>query len=282
MEIRTLETTPVDTILNAFNYAFSDYLVPFQLTLQQLEDKMESEGTMLKYSVGMFDGEELVGFILHSQGEWNGKNAVYNGGTGVVPTHRGKGITQQLYQYIIAKLKEEGVHNHLLEYLHGNGFAQRIYEAVGFKPVRDLDCLRGKIEVEQIAIPGLSFKEIDNPDWGFLQTFFTTSPSWQNNIASIIRAGGKRRTIGVYFEENLVGFATFNPGNGRIALIAIAPAHRKKGYGTALLNYLQQQIAVEASIFNIDTSDESLIAFFKKRGLKSVVGQVEMEMTFSV
>lgn len=275
MEIRTLENVTVTELLTTFNEAFSDYLVKFHLTEQQLIDKMQSEGSSLMHSVGMFDQGRLVGFMLHAFAEIDGKKVIYNGGTGVIPPYRGKGITQQLYKYAIQQLAEQGIKNHLLEFIKGNTFAQRVYESVGFKIVRELDCLRGTAEKLSVA-DGVTFSEIDSVNWGQLKAFFSIQPSWQNNVASVIRAIGKRKTIGCYGNNELIGFASFNPENGRIALMAIAPEHRRKGYGSQLLSYIQQQFDGEVSIFNVDKSHTETHEFFTKRGLQSVVEQYEM------
>ncbi|MNY22791.1 hypothetical protein D3C86_1564300 [compost metagenome] len=92
------------------------------------------------------------------------------------------------------------------------------------------------------------------------------------------RAEGKRKTIGAYVDEVLVGFASFNPENGRIALFAIAPVYRKNGYGSVLLSHIQQQFEGEISIFNVDVSDIEIHGFFKKKGLQSIIGQYEMTL----
>ena len=73
MEIRTLENVTVTELLTTFNEAFSDYLVKFELTEQQLNDKMQSEGSSLIHSVGMFDQGRLVGFMLLAFAEIDGK-----------------------------------------------------------------------------------------------------------------------------------------------------------------------------------------------------------------
>ncbi|POY35663.1 hypothetical protein C3K47_14825 [Solitalea longa] len=278
MEFKTLENTDLATILETFNDAFSDYLVKLQLTMQQLVDKMESEGIDLNLSVGAFEEDKMIGFILHSPGVWLNKLTVYNGGTGVIPTHRGKGITQKMYQYIIPILKEKGINQHLLEYVEGNTFAKRIYEQVGFKPNRELDCLKGKAEIKALTNNNLLFKVIAQPDWQCFSSKFSIQPSWQNSIDSIKRAGPKRKTIGLFHADELIGITSFNPDNGRIALFFINEEERNKGYGTLLLAYLQNNFDGELSVFNLDKSDKVVYTFFTKRGLKSVAAQVEMLM----
>lgn len=46
--IRNLENLSSTTLVATFNLSFSDYLVPFSLTKEQLEQKMKSENISLK------------------------------------------------------------------------------------------------------------------------------------------------------------------------------------------------------------------------------------------
>ena len=44
----------------------------------------------LRLSFGVFDGEQLVGFVIHCIGEEAGRTVAYNTGTGVLPGYRGQ------------------------------------------------------------------------------------------------------------------------------------------------------------------------------------------------
>lgn len=51
MEIITLENIRIDYITEILNQSFSDYIVPFQLTSQQLEYKIFTENIRLDLSL---------------------------------------------------------------------------------------------------------------------------------------------------------------------------------------------------------------------------------------
>ena len=63
MQIKTISDISHEDILSVFNTAFSDYLVPLQLTPEQLATKMKADGTELSLSCGVFEHEQLVAFI---------------------------------------------------------------------------------------------------------------------------------------------------------------------------------------------------------------------------
>ncbi|MGB1205298.1 MAG: hypothetical protein ACPG5B_06625 [Chitinophagales bacterium] len=73
MEIKTLAGVHTKAITAVFNLSFSDYFIPFSLTEQQMADKMKADKTDLNLSVGAFENDNLIGFILHGKDRINGK-----------------------------------------------------------------------------------------------------------------------------------------------------------------------------------------------------------------
>ncbi|MFT5823545.1 MAG: putative acetyltransferase [Crocinitomix sp.] len=120
MEFKTLNSIAIKDILTVFNESFSDYFVSFQLTLDQLAAKMLADKVDLDLSVGVFENEKLIAFILHGVNIINGNKALYNGGTGVVPQKRGHGLTKQMYHFILPVLQENGIHDLILEVISNN------------------------------------------------------------------------------------------------------------------------------------------------------------------
>src|SRR5687768_12381337 len=149
MKFKDLQHVSLQIIADTFNLAFSDYVIPMHFTEPQLIEKLTRDGINLEHSVGAFDGEKLVGFILQGVGQWDGTLAAYNGGTGVIPVYRGKKITQQLYSYSIPKLRAAGVNKCLLEVVTHNKVALKTYEKIGFTATRTLLSFKGEL------IPGL-------------------------------------------------------------------------------------------------------------------------------
>jgi len=86
--IQTLENISTETLLDVFNLSFSDYIVPFCLTKEQLEDKIKSDGIDLSLSVGAFENDALIAFIFHGYDVIDYVKYAYNAGTGVIPSKR--------------------------------------------------------------------------------------------------------------------------------------------------------------------------------------------------
>ena len=138
MQFRTLDETPIENVSETFNKAFEDYEFNMQHTTEAFVQKLMRERIDLSKSVGAFDGNVMVGFILFGIGEFNGKLTAWDGGTGVLSDYRGQQLTQKMFAYIKRILKASGVKMLLLEVLQKNIPAYTTYQKIGFNITREL------------------------------------------------------------------------------------------------------------------------------------------------
>ena len=277
MEIKTLENTPVAVIASTFNEAFSDYFIRLQFTEESMAAKMKSEGILLRYSVGAFEGGQLVGFILNGYDMLSGVKTIYNAGTGVIPSYRGKRITTSLYEYAIHMLAREGIYSHLLEVIDNNHPAMHVYEKIGFKKGRKLLAFKNDSPIQAIA--SFQFKQLnDIPPEAIV--FSNMEAAWQNSLASVERAKTGHQLLGAFDNEKLVGFAAYVPTTGRVKQLAVHSDHRRKGIGTALLRFIQQNTgATQLVITNVDENYEPAIMFLQALGFQVFLALYEMKLT---
>lgn len=97
------------------------------------------------------------------------------------------------------------------------------------------------------------------------------TPTWQNSVASIRRANEPYVVVG---DER--GGAVVFPSNGDVPLLAVAPAHRRKGIGRALLAEAHAAAGKRLRIMNIDDRETGIAAFLEKCGAQTMVRQIEM------
>ncbi|HET7898308.1 MAG TPA: GNAT family N-acetyltransferase, partial [Flavisolibacter sp.] len=236
MEIRTLAHTSISDITNTFNEAFSDYIIPLQFTEDGMRTKLKGEGVVPAFSIGAFDGDKLVGLILHGVDEINGIKTVYNAGTGVIPSYRGRGLTTAMYRFAIPLLRNAGIYHHVLEVIESNGTAKKIYDAVGFQTVRTLAAFRSTAPIAEA--PDVSFRELDSlPSEA---AFASMEPAWQNSTASINRDTESHQLIGAFYHNQLVGYAAYSPSAGRVKQCAVLPSFRRQKIATALFCHMLQ------------------------------------------
>ncbi len=90
IEVRSLDGVSFETMTAAFNDAFSDYDIPARYTTEYLTNLVTRRGYRPYLAVGAFDDDRLVGFVFNCL---DGDEA-YNSGTGVVISHRRRGIAR--------------------------------------------------------------------------------------------------------------------------------------------------------------------------------------------
>lgn len=275
MRIRKLTTQDTNDLLNAINGAFADYIVPFQLNAMQLQFKMTSENILPEWSVGIFEADRLIAFIMHGVRISEGKTVVYNAGTGVLPEYRGQGLVGKMYDYLQPYFEENQVHQLVLEVIESNKSAIRAYEKDGFAICRKLLCFSGELQTPPHLSTATSIEPLQEFLWEDFQSFWDILPSWQSAIPSMDVV--KPAALGAFIDVKLVGYLLFNPLNKRIYQVAVAPQHRRKGIGTQLLAEAQKQLSNEkVQINNMDEVAENLELFLEKHGLTNDINQFEM------
>lgn len=276
MKISSLTSTSTDTILHCFNEAFSDYVVPFRLTSEQLEAKMKAERVNLDYSVGTFDGDRLVGFILHGVKDANGVRSIYNGGTGVIPSARRAGLTVQMYDHILPILRPAGIHEMILEVIAGNAPAIKSYERIGYKTVRMLDCYKGDISVSATH-PQVEIRHIHQFS-DSLTAIGKIQPTWQNSAEAIEDATSDVIILGAYLNDGLCGYCACNVKTNRILQIAVSKSDRRQKIGSTLLHHIAAQYSPTVTIINVDARYDSVAEFLAQSGFVRFLQQHEMRM----
>lgn len=278
MHFQSLESVPFATLHATFLEAFADYLLPAQPPPLQLAAKLRADGHRPDLSVGVRAGGpngRLVGFILHGMGCWEGSTTAYNGGTGVIPVYRGRGLVSGMYAWLRDHLRTAGVQQGLLEVLAPNDSARRAYEKVGFQPARNLACFRG-LPIGRPSARGATFAHLPPTRWDELSDWQTTPPSWQNTFDTTRRAAEDREVIGMWHHDELIGYAVRVPGTPGVAQLAIRPDQRRQGWGTVLLHHLAERAQCPLTLLNVDRRDEAALDFLERAGLENFINQVEM------
>ena len=278
LSYRLLTAADFSTLYACFLKAFSDYQVDMQMSEQQFAQRLTRDGVQLEISTGAFDDDRMIGFYINAVDDWQGKRTAYDAGTGIVPDYRGRGVAQELFAFTVAKLKERGVSQYLLEVLRSNERALALYRKLRFVEVRKLAVLRS----EQIDEPidDFELRRVDKPDWKLFQSFWDGYPSWQNSIAAVERIPNDRIIVGAHVYGACVGYGVVFTPAANLMQLAVAPAHRRKGIGSRLLRALSAGETLKVN--NIDEELKGTLTFFEANGFKVVMEQFEMSRSLSL
>ncbi len=277
MKIKTLEDVTTKEIVDVFNHSFSDYFIPFKLTEAQLEQKMLADKTDLSLSVGAFENEKPIAFILHGFDTIDNQNVVYNGGTGVIPEKRGSGLTKQMYHFIIPLLIEKQIDRLLLEVITENIQAIKSYQSAGYKTKRELVCYKGDVKLSHTH-KTIAIKSLHHYNWNLMTSFWDIAPTWQNSNAALDELKHNNISLGAFTGDQLIGYIIFNPSSKRIQQIAVDKGFRRKGIASALILELVETYGKTLSIINVDKTSIGANHFFSKIGLENNINQFEMEL----
>ncbi len=284
--LRNLKNDDIPAMHEAFQLAFTDYQLPFQLNLQEFRKKfIEKLNINMDYSVAAVVDNHIVGFLYTNVGEYEGKLTAYNGGTGVVPNYRGMALVKKMYEFILPRFKSIGIQQCLLEVLTSNKAAIKSYYKVGFKKSRYLKCFNLKEHPKMLAKNKLkcAITLIDPPkfgekDWSNLKAFSSFSTSYLDNINLLLHNLMNERIITAKHQGKVVGYAIFQE-NGRISTIAVDKLFRRCGIGSALIEFMYQHSSKKRlTVVNIAEQAVPLIKFFTKLGFVNQVDQYELKL----
>ncbi|MCW8850121.1 MAG: GNAT family N-acetyltransferase [Melioribacteraceae bacterium] len=284
IEIKQLTDVSIEEIYTAFSNAFSDYVEPFDLTINQLKHMIERRGCNFHLSFGAFNGNDLVGLTLNGTGDWNGRLTAYDTGTGVIKEFRKKGIATKMFNESLPILRQNGIEQYLLEVICSNTSAFDLYKKAGFKVVRNFDYYNaGK---EKLKFKSNSnnadfiIKEIDKPNWELFKSFWDFEPSWQNSIESINRKIEYFIFLGIFERDSLVGYGIIEKSTGDIPQFAMAKKYRRMGLATLLFDSLIRLSETKTiKIINTDADYEPFKKFAENINLQPGIGQYEMLMS---
>ena len=259
MVIRALKAADADAVYEGFLEAFSDYVVPMKPPQERFVEMLRRRGYEPEASVAAFDEERIVAFTLNGvEGD-----AAYDSGTGVVPSHRRRGLAREMMERSARLLRGRGCSTYVLEVIDSNRAAIELYRRLGFVETRGLQCwtLDAPAAAESAATVF--------PDaW---TSWWDITPSWQNSTASLARAADERVVVG-----GDDGVAVVLPLTGEVPQLAVRRDARRRGIGSNLLRQALATAGQPLRILNVDDQAGDVATFLERAGARRTVRQLEM------
>jgi ribosomal protein S18 acetylase RimI-like enzyme len=286
IEIKHLDSCSFQTAVDIWNRGFQGYSVDLTQTLDSLLVRIISHGISPADSLVVFVDKEPVGFLLNGLRSSGDKRFAWNGGTGVVPEMRGKGIGKQLVEAALDLYAKKSVDSAMLEAISTNESAIRLYSSCGYKIVdeltflqRDDDWIAARKSDSYTAVtvaPALI---------GKLSFYYKLSP-WQTQWESVALACGEallvQDTAGVP-----VGYALFKKkftSEGKVESIGlfqceVAP---DRADASEIASFtLQSAFAAELGKFkrityNLRKSNQLVVDLLRDAGFTTFIEQFHM------
>ncbi len=277
MEIRFFGKTPLAQIVECFNEAFADYMVPLKVEEQEIRRRWLSSRVDYGLSYGAFDGEQLVGFMMTGVDRWQGRRTAYNSVTGVIPSHRGQRIVQQLYKKALPNFRENGIQQCLLEVVVGNVKALKAYSNVGFRQRRALNSYILKKDPAFEISADLDFRQVFRANWAAYQQMLEYEPSWENDRAAMAFLGRDIALWEMYEGEQLLGFFIIKPESGHILQFGVKDHANWASAGQQLFRQASR-IHPKLLVTNIDTRAERSLSLLEGVGIEKSYELYELQL----
>lgn len=268
-------------LYEVFMASFADYAVEIRMSLADYERRLDRIGYLPQMSAAAVLDGRLISFITHGLRTWDGKITAYNGGTGTIPSMRGKGLAKGLYRYLLTHERWQGVERCVLEVLSDNFKAIALYEGLGFRTERILDSYLDWGDRARFAekAVGIEVCEIDSVP-PTLAKATGCQPAWQNSLEAITQDAAEQAFVAKKGGEEL-GILRMNRLTGRISWIYVDERFRRNRVATSLICYARKHIKQRLSLINVP-QDDALAKWLKKNGFDMTLQQREMILDLTV
>jgi len=271
MEVKKLDTISIDSIIDCFLISFENYFVKMPTDRDYYVQRWKAAKVDFSLSYGMFDDNQLVGFIIHAVDKRNNVITAFNTGTGVIPAYRGRRIVKAIYEYALGDLQDNGIEKTGLEVITKNEKAIKAYQGVGFKICKQYNCFEGHIKTQETAEFELKKIHLNEVDWSHLphQEYY----SWDFQKETL--TSGQHVFYNIFLNQKPESYFIINPKTHRLAQLDLLTDDK-----TAWARLFKgiQSISENVSIINVDTRLTDKIHHILEMGLEPTVDQYEMEM----
>ncbi|WP_026584490.1 GNAT family N-acetyltransferase [Bacillus sp. J33] len=187
MKIKKLSQCTLEEALAAWNKGFEGYMVPVTMTVQAFVNRMANEDLLPDKSVVGFMQGEPSGIIMTGIREIGGKKIAWNGGTGIAPAYRGKGLSAAMMEEVFDIYKAEKAQAAVLEAIEENERAIKLYKKMGYETADQLLYLNKHITLKEKSSYIKNHFEIKKvyPEQLQSLSFYDIDAAWQCQWQSI-------------------------------------------------------------------------------------------------
>jgi GNAT superfamily N-acetyltransferase len=283
-EIKRMNTCSFQTAHEAWNDGFKGYFVDLTLPLDRFVQRLSYENISLEHSLIAFEHNRPVGFLLNSFRISCEKKIAWNGGTGVAPDMRGRGVGKALVAAAIDVYKSESVDIAFLEAINGNDSAIALYKNNGYQVFDELTNLQSDRSINFTSTPsGYMVEEVHPAVVGVLDFYYERS-AWQTQWQSLATTCGEAVIVRDR-NGSVVAYALFRKKfneQGKLLSIALCQCELAgdRDDGDAIVSVVLDKIfpagEYRRTTYNFRKSNTLIIEKLIDAGFTTYVEQVHM------
>jgi ribosomal protein S18 acetylase RimI-like enzyme len=119
-----------------------------------------------------------------------------------------------------------------------------------------------------------------DPEWEVFKSFTDISPSFLDSF-EVLKRNIQNEKIIVYTDRSEIkGYAIYQPESGRISQLAVHKEYRRKGIGSAIVEYLNSKNIVLTAM-NVNAEAKHIVDFLLKNQFINEIDQYEMQLEIS-
>jgi len=286
LEIKRLTVCSLTDAVTVWNEGFSDYFVDLTLTAESYLARLRNEGLSQAHSLIAFVDGNPAGFLLNGIREAGGMKLAWNGGTGVSPKFRKRGVGKALVQAAIGLYREEGVELATLEAISNNEPAIALYRKFGYEVVDRLIFLRHEGQLDSFTSASQYMITTAKPEQVGELDFYLQSSPWQAQWQNMLLDGGEAAIVADR-EGVDVGYALCRKkidADGNLQSIALHQCEVRPdrtdtpNIARVALDHVFAPLRAEClrTTANLRMSNELVLGILKEASFTTFVEQVQM------
>lgn len=259
MKLQNLCNTGIDIIHKAFLDAFSEYEVKIDMPIEKLNEMLLTRDYDPSLSIGCFEDDRLLGFVLTGFRSINNKKCCYDVATGVIQEYQNKHIGSVLLKELMNSIERNGIDLFQLEVLENNIAARKLYEKNSFSITRRLRCY--KKEFMDTNINKSTYKV--SHDRSFLKSideieYVSFKPTWQNSLKAFYNNEDKYYVICFLDNDVIIGYGIIHKERGDVLQVGVRENYRDKGIEETLIKEMANSVG-KAKVTLLNIEDKSYL-----------------------
>ncbi|MGX7023617.1 GNAT family N-acetyltransferase [Vagococcus hydrophili] len=253
-------------VTQTWNKGFSDYLVPINMTEQQLNHRIDSLGLSRDFSCVFEEEGAYLGVILLGIQTLNHKRIMWVGGISVDPASRGKHVGTKLMKHAELLATQNNCEGIRLEVIATNYKAKKMYDSLSYSIlneliIADISNLDNKqdslVELIQFPMDRISLKEP------------ITIP-WQNRLIFA------QNSLMIHYQHQIIGYLSFTESDSSIAIQQLVIFNEQHlSLIKDILIYLNNQFEKTLTLSNFDSSSKEF-SMLHSFGLTTKLTQLQL------